>query len=136
MTRPLMMIGAPAASPYRHGLYSAAGVVDAVDSREFLAGVTWEPGCAQAPAATTLAAACDPNRAAMVLGDGVEQAVAGPPIRLYTGVRCRLPGRDDLPDRARAKLALLEQQSLEYYAWTGTAGNTPYLADPLSVRLS
>lgn len=129
MTQPLVYVTAPGTTPYRYGLFSAAAVIDPVDQREFHAGVQWEPQCVDAPAATTPAAASDPDRPAKTLPDTVDLAQAGV-IRLYTGLSGPSVARDDLLDRARQKLGLVEQQSLEHYAWIGDAGTTPYLAAP------
>ncbi|OJF13745.1 hypothetical protein [Couchioplanes caeruleus] len=130
MTQPWVSVAAPPVVPYRYGLFSAAAVLDPADAREFMAGVQWEPVCADAPAPVTLAEACAVDRPPLHLPPGVDVAQAGPPISLYTGFVCALPGRDDLLERAHQKLGLIEQQSLEHYAWTGTAGNRPRLADP------
>ncbi|MBL6280161.1 hypothetical protein JMF97_28765 [Micromonospora fiedleri] len=127
MTQPFVYVDAPAATPYRYGLFSAAAVVDSVDQREFQAGVEWEPQCVDAPAPTNTAAASDPDRAAMELPDGVP-LVQSQVIRLYTGLAGVLPGRPDLLDRARRAVGLVEQQSLEHYVWTGDDGTTPHLA--------
>lgn len=127
LTQPLMYVNAPATTPYRYGLFATAAVVDPADQREFQAGVEWEPQCVDAPAPTNTAAASDPARAGMVLPDGVPLAQAGV-IRLYAGLRDRSPARDDLLERARRAIGLVEQQSLEHYAWTGEAGNAVYLA--------
>ncbi|MFI5493606.1 hypothetical protein [Actinoplanes sp. NPDC051859] len=130
MTQPWVSVTAPATVPYRYGLFSAAAVLDPTDGREFMAGVQWEPVCADAPAPATLAQACVQDRPPMLLPSGVDLAQAGPPMRLYTGFTCALPGREDLLERARQQLGLIEQQSVEHYAWTGEAGNRPRLADP------
>ncbi|SCG15516.1 hypothetical protein GA0070610_1750 [Micromonospora echinofusca] len=127
MTQPFVYVEAPATTPYRYGLFSAAAVVDPADQREFQAGVEWEPQCVDAPAPTNVAAASDPNRAPMALPDGVPLVQAGV-IRLYTGLTGRSPARPDLLERARRAMGMVEQQSLEHYAWTGEAGNADYLA--------
>lgn len=134
MTQPWVTVTAPASPPYRYGLFSASAVVDPADSREFVAGVQWEQVCLDAPAPTVL----DPaggDRPPKTLDDDLSVRYAGPPIRLYTGFTSVLPGREDLLERAREKLTLIEQQSLEHYAWTGEAGNRPRLADDATVVL-
>lgn len=128
MAEPLVYVDAPATTPYRYGLFSAAAVVDPASQREFQAGVEWEPQCADVPASTSAAAASDPDRTPMALPDGVPHAAAGV-IRLYAGLTDRSVARPDVLERARRALGLVEQQSLEHYAWTGEAGQTPYLAD-------
>jgi hypothetical protein len=125
VTTPLVTVAAPGTTPYRYGLFSAAAVSDPVDQREFLAGVQWEPLCVDAPAPTSSAAV--PDRPAMTLPGGVDLVQVGV-IRLYAGLTGQAAGRDDLLDRARQALGLVEQQSLEHYVWTGEAGNTPFLA--------
>lgn len=130
MTQPFVNVPAPATAPYRHGLFSAAALVDPADQREFHAGVQWEPNLADSPAPFTSAAASHPDRPAKTVPGGVTVAQAGPVIRLYTGLEADLVGREDHVERARARLGLIEQQSLEHYAWTGGAGNRPRLADP------
>lgn len=130
MIQPLVSVTAPVTTPYRHGLFSAAVVVDPVDQREFHAGVRWEQTRTGVPAPYAGVAASDPQRATKVLPGGVEVRGASPVIRLYTGLSADLAGRGDHLEQARAALALVEQQSLEHYAWTGAAGNRPYLADP------
>jgi hypothetical protein len=125
----MVYVAAPGTSPYRYGLFSAAAVVDPADQREFHGGVQWEPVCVDAPAPTTPAAPSDPDRPEKALPDGVSYAHAGV-IRLYAGLTDRSVGRDDLLERARQTLGLVEQQSLEHYAWTGESGTTPFLADP------
>jgi len=127
VTTPLVTVAAPGTTPYRYGLFSAAAVVDPADQREFLAGVQWEPPCVDAHAAATPAAMV-PERPAMALRDGVDLVQAGV-IRLYAGLTGQSAGRDDLLDRARQALGLVEQQSLEHYVWTGDAGTSPALAD-------
>ncbi|TDB80968.1 hypothetical protein E1182_06970 [Micromonospora sp. KC721] len=122
-----MYIDAPATAPYRYGLFSAAAVVDPADQREFQAGVEWEPQCADVPAPTNAAAASDPNRVPMALPDGVPITRPGV-IRLYTGLTDRSVARPDLLERARRAIGLVEQQSLEHYAWAGGAGNAVHLA--------
>jgi hypothetical protein len=129
VTQPFVTVPAPATTPYRHGLFSAAALVDPADQREFNAGVLWEPNLVDAPASATTTAASDPARPAKTLPEGVAVAQAGPVVRLYTGLEADLVGRDDHVERARARLGLVEQQSLEQYAWTGAAGNRPRLAD-------
>ncbi|MEV4705458.1 hypothetical protein [Actinoplanes sp. NPDC049316] len=129
VTQPWVTVTAPASVPYRYGLFSAAAVLDPVDTREFVAGVQWEQLCLDAPAAA-LAPDVPGPRPPMELEADVEMAHAGPPIRLYTGLVSALPGREDLIEQARQKLTLIEQQSVEHYAWTGEAGNRPRLADP------
>ncbi|MBM0227976.1 hypothetical protein [Micromonospora sp. ATA51] len=128
MTQPLVYVDAPATTPYKFGLFSAAAVVDPADQREFQAGVEWEPLCVDAPAPTSVAAASDPDRVAMALPDGVPSVQAGV-IRLYAGLTGRSTARPDLLERARRALGAVEQQSLEHYVWTGEAGNDAYLAD-------
>jgi hypothetical protein len=130
VSAPLVTVAAPGTTPYRYGLFSAAAVVDAADQREFLAGVQWEPQCVDAPAPTTPAANPDPDGdpAAMMLPGGVPLVQAGV-IRLYAGLTGQAAGRDDLLERARQALGLVEQQSLEHYVWTGDAGTSPALAD-------
>ncbi|MFF0467594.1 hypothetical protein ACFYPX_09245 [Micromonospora zamorensis] len=128
MTQPLVYVEAPATMPCKYGLFSAAVVVDPADQREFQAGVEWEPQCVDSPAPTNLAAASDPDRAAMVLPDGVPSVQAAV-IRLYAGLTGRSTARPDLLDRGRRALGLVEQQSLEHYVWTGEGGNATYLAD-------
>jgi len=130
VTQPLVYVSAPATTPYKYGLFSAAAVVDPVDQREFQAGVEWEPVTVDAPTAATSSAASDPNRPAKTLTVGVQRVTASPVLRLYAGVEADLAGRDDHLERARAALGLVEQQSLEHYVWTGAAGNRPRLADP------
>lgn len=128
MTQPWVTVTAPASPPYRYGLFSASAVLDPADSREFVAGVQWEQVCLDAPAPTVLEQAAG-TRVPKTLDADVSVQFAGPPIRLYTGFTSVLPGREDLLERAREKLTLIEQQSLEHYAWTGEAGNRPRLAD-------
>ncbi|WDZ84023.1 hypothetical protein [Micromonospora cathayae] len=128
MTQPLVYVDAPATTPYRYGLFSAAAVVDPADQREFQAGVEWEPLCVDAPAPTNIAAASDPDRATMVLPDGVPSVKAGV-IRLYAGLTGRSVARPDLLERARRALGAVEQQSLEHYVWTGEGDTEVYLAD-------
>ncbi|NLU77772.1 hypothetical protein HCA58_05050 [Micromonospora sp. HNM0581] len=127
MTQPFVYVDAPAATPYRYGLFSAAAVVDPADQREFQAGVEWEPQCVDAPAPTNTAAASDLDREAMELPDGVP-LVQSHVIRLYTGLTGRSAARPDLLERARRAIGLVEQQSLEHYVWTGEADTTPHLA--------
>ncbi|MGI5151364.1 hypothetical protein ACQEVC_34210 [Plantactinospora sp. CA-294935] len=136
MTQPLVYVSAPSTTPYRYGLFSAAAVVDPADQREFQAGVEWEPVCVDAPAATTSSAASDPSRPTKSLSVGVSKVTASPVLRLYAGVEADLTGRDDHLERARTALGLVEQQSLEHYAWTGSAGNRPRLADPATPILA
>ncbi|MEV0430421.1 hypothetical protein [Micromonospora sp. NPDC050495] len=127
MTQPLVYVDAPATTPYRYGLFSAAVVVDPADQREFQAGVEWEPQCVEAPAPTSAAAASDPARAPMTVPDGVPNVKAGV-VRLYAGLTGRSVARDDLLDRARRAMGAVEQQSLEHYVWTGEAGQAEFLA--------
>lgn len=127
MAQPLEYVEAPATTPYKYGLFSAAAVVDPANQREFQAGVEWEPLCVDAPAPTNAAVASDPNRAAMALPDGVPLVQAGV-IRLYAGLTGRSPARDDLLERAQRALGLVEQQSLEHYVWAGGGGNVTFLA--------
>jgi len=127
VTQPLVYVDAPATTPYRYGLFSAAAVVDPANQREFQAGVEWEPQCVDAPAPTNAAAASDPNRVPMALPDGTPLVQAGV-IRLYAGLTGRSPARDDLLDRARRAIGLVEQQSLEHYVWAGGGGNAAFLA--------
>ncbi|WFE47608.1 hypothetical protein [Verrucosispora sp. WMMD1129] len=127
MTQPFVYVDAPAATPYRYGLFSAAAVVDPADQREFQAGVEWEPQCVDAPAPTNTAAASELDRGAMELPDGVP-LVQSQAIRLYTGLTGRSAARPDLLERARRAIGLVEQQSLEHYVWTGEADTTPHLA--------
>ena len=130
MTQPFVSVPAPATTPYRHGLFSASALVDPADQREFHVGVQWEPNLVDSPAPFTTTAASDPDRPPKRLPEGVAVAQAGPVIRLYTGLQADLVGREDHVERARARLGLIEQQSLENYAWTGEPGNKPRLADP------
>jgi hypothetical protein len=127
-------VPAPAVAAYRYGLYSAAAVVDPADTREFWAGVEFEPLCARVPASTT-AGDATAGHGGKTLPEGVDVAQATP-LRLVTGVSANLPGRDDLLERARQQLAVSEQQSLERYAWSGAAGNRPRLADPATPVLA
>lgn len=128
VTQPWVTVTAPVSAPYRYGLFSAAAVLDPADGREFVAGVQWEQVCLDAPAPVLLEDALG-ERAPMELDAELAVEQAGPPIRLFTGFVSALPGREDLLERAREKLTLIEQQSVEYYAWTGAAGNRPRLAD-------
>lgn len=128
VTQPWVSVAGPGSPPYRYGLFSAAAVLDPADGREFVAGVQWEQICVDAPAPTVLEQVGG-ARPPLVLDAEVSVAQVGPPVRLFTGFTSALPGREDLLERAREKLTLVEQQSLEHYAWTGDAGNRPRLAD-------
>jgi hypothetical protein len=123
---PPLYVEAPATTPYSFGLFSVASFPVEADDH-WRCGIEYEPQACGA--ASAWGDPCDAAQADKAGVDGVD-LVEGDPFTVYAGITCRLPGRTDFEDRARAALALGEQRAVEEAYWTGSAGNTPRLADP------
>src|SRR6185369_16073047 len=121
MTAPLFLPStAPATTPYKYGLKSAAAlVVDSTDQHEFTdTGVSWDADCLPAKMTALDAQFCDPNTGKVLAEFTTLSFAQMVPFRGYNGVQCKLPGRTDILERAQAVFDLSEWQYMEEQAWT------------------
>jgi subtilisin family serine protease len=135
-TCPNLYVKAPAVERYGFGLFSVAIMPAPEADPHWRCGVEYEPyACDQARVEGDRCATPQPDKE---VDDGVP-LVTGSPFTVYDGYLCRLPGRPseaEIHDRATQALELGEQRAVEEVFWTGTAGNTPHLADPSAVVLN
>lgn len=131
MTQPAMQIQGPVAQRYLFGLQSVVSDVESVpDMREFALGITADFDCPAAAMGSTDKDLCDPHTGKTLPGPNIDWPAK--PFRGYGGLFCKLPGREDLIQRAQAVFDLIEWPYIEEQSWTGSAGGTPFLASALA----
>ncbi|MGW4718269.1 hypothetical protein [Nocardia sp. NPDC004260] len=116
---PPLLVPAPAFTPARYGLQSAADQAAVADPRMRLAGIAWEPNpCALAHLDP---AECGDDPTELDLTEGIGAYPVAPPITVYAGFTCSPVDLDKPKMDARAAAALAgDWTAVEAAVW-GTA---------------
>ncbi|MEV3855497.1 hypothetical protein AB0J38_14355 [Streptomyces sp. NPDC050095] len=133
---PLVQVQQPQAPPRRHGLYSAATVID---ERVRQAYAQWTTDtCAQGD----YWALCDPERPGNEDLNDHPKRTEQPrwdsawPIGLYAGLACGDLRTEDIDRRVRVRLDAVEERLIERALWSDQAGILPTLKSERTVLLA
>lgn len=117
---PALLVPAPAFTPSKFGLQSAADQAADADPRMRLAGITWEPNpCALAHLDP---AECGDDPTELELTEGIGAYPVAPPITVYAGFTCSPVDLAEDKMRARATAALAgDWAAVEAAVWGSAA---------------
>ena len=128
-------VSPPSRSRLSYGLFSVAELVDVTDPHELL-GAQWTPLPCHRPELWPGECSNEGEEREKTYAEQPD-IVHALPFAVYGSFHCTLPGYrvSDAQERAREHLLSGEQKAAEYAVWTGSQGNTPYLASPDAVDL-